>query len=163
MGKGHNTEVVEVAWNILLKDKCGELALGTFWSALVHEKKCRPMGKDENNFMTVTERKSNSRWDGSGQQQWREELQLIKQQLANDRWNGPRAARMEKALRNLWISYLSFVVRTMAERKSNRAGAMGWIRTARMDTGIAYCQNRIGWLMDRRKVADPSTRDDQPN
>ncbi|GFO08878.1 hypothetical protein PoB_003538300, partial [Plakobranchus ocellatus] len=48
-------------------------------------------------------------------------------------WNGPRAARMEKEMRNLWI-------RTGTERKSNRAGSMGWIWTPAMEIGIAANQ-----------------------
>ncbi|GFO41439.1 hypothetical protein PoB_006794400 [Plakobranchus ocellatus] len=48
-------------------------------------------------------------------------------------WNGPRAARMEKELRNLWI-------RTGTERKSNRAGTMGWIWTPAVEIGIAASQ-----------------------
>ncbi|GFO45260.1 hypothetical protein PoB_007176500 [Plakobranchus ocellatus] len=50
-----------------------------------------------------------------------------------ERRNGRRAAKVEKLLRNVWI-------RTVGERKSNRAGAMECIRTATMETGIAANQ-----------------------
>ncbi|GFO45242.1 hypothetical protein PoB_007174700 [Plakobranchus ocellatus] len=54
-------------------------------------------------------------------------------QLVTDRWNGRRAVKMEKALRNVWM-------RTGGERKSNRAGAIECIRTATMETGVSAKQ-----------------------